>query len=212
METGWDEAIISTRQAELRYDYTRLTAPFSGRIANLETKVNNTPESGEAFCILVDDSKFEVKFPVLESEIKLLAVNQKITLKPYFMDSVNYTGTITEINPLIDENGMVNVKALVNNNDGKLVDGMNVKVFVKNYIPECLIVPKEAVVLRNNRQVIFSLRNDTMAYWNYVTTNLENSSSFTIIEGLNPGDTVITIGNINLAHDARIDFKFREEE
>ena len=42
METGYNEAGLSTQQAEIRYNYTRLLAPFTGRIANLETKANNS--------------------------------------------------------------------------------------------------------------------------------------------------------------------------
>ncbi len=212
MATGYDEAVLFTRQAEMRYNYTRLIAPFTGRIANLETKPNNSPKSGEPFCILMDDSRFEIIFPVMESEISRLSIGQEVTMKPYFMDSVYYKGTITEINPLINERGMVTIKALVNIRDRKLVDGMNVKVFIRNYVPGCLIVPKEAVVLRTNRQVVFSLLNDTLAKWNYVFTGLENSQSYSITEGLTPGDTVITIGNINLAHHARIDFELKEKK
>ena len=212
METGFNEAILSTEQAEMRYNYTKLYAPFTGRIANLETKPNNSPESGEPFCILMDDSRFEVIFPVMESEISRLSPGQEVTMKPFFMDSVYYKGTITEINPLIDEHGMVTIKAQVNNKDKKLVDGMNVKVFIRDKVPECLIVPKEAVVLRNNRQAIFTLFNDTLAKWNYVFTGLENSQSYSITSGILPGDTVITIGNVHLAHHARIDFKLIEEE
>jgi len=210
MQSGYSEAMLAMEQARLRYNYTRLIAPFTGRIASLETKPNNTPEPGKPFCLLIDDSKFEVKFPVMESEVSRLIRGQEITLKPFFLDSVYYRGTITEINPLIDENGMVQVLALVRNTDRKLVEGMNVKVFIRDKVPGCLIVPKEAVVLRNNRQVIFSLFNDTLAKWNYVTTGLENSTSYSIVDGLNPGDTVITVGNLNLAHEARIDFSFKE--
>ncbi len=212
METGYDEAGLANQQAEIRYNYTRLLAPFTGRIANLETKPNNTPKAGEPFCLLMDDSRFEIVFPVMESEIGRLSTGQEITMKPFFMDSVFYKGTIFEINPWINEHGMVQVKAVVNNEHHQLVDGMNVKVFIRDKIPACLIVPKEAVVLRNNRQVIFTLLNDTLAKWNYVTTGLENSNSYSIIEGLTPGDTVITIGNLNLAHEARIEFKLEEKQ
>lgn len=214
MKSGYNEALLSLEQAELRYNYTRLLAPFTGRIANLETKTNNTPKSGEPFCILIEDSRFDVLFPVMESEISRLTVGQEITMKPFFMDSIYYKGRITEINPLIDEHGMVRIKAEVANRGKELVDGMNVKVFIRDKVPGCLIVPKEAVVLRNNRQVIFSVLNDTLAKWNYIFTELENSQSYSIREGdgLVPGDTVITIGNLNLAHHARIDFEFIEEK
>jgi len=212
MEVGYNEAVLSAEQAEIKYNYTKLIAPFSGRIANLETKPNNSPKSGEPFCILMDDSRFEVIFPVMESEISRLATGQEITLKPFFLDSVYYPGVISEINPLIDEHGMVKVKAIVNDKNKRLIEGMNVKVFVRDKVPGCLIVPKEAVVLRNNKQVVFSLFNDTLAKWNYVFTELENSQSYSIKEGLTPGDTVITIGNVHLAHHARVDFELIEEE
>ncbi len=213
MVTGYNEAELSTQQAEMRYNYTRLLAPFSGIIANLDTKPNNSPKSGEPFCILMDDSHFEVVFPVMESEISRISMGQEVTLKPFFMDSVYYKGRIVEINPLIDEHGMVAIKAVVTNEDRKLVDGMNVKVFIRDKIPDCLIVPKEAVVLRNNRQAVFTVLNDTLANWKYIFTDLENSQSYSILEGLLlPGDTVITIGNINLAHHARIDFELLKKE
>lgn len=214
MKTGYNEAVLATKQADMRFNFTKLLAPFSGRIANLETKPNNSPKSGEPFCILMDDSRFEVLFPVMESEISRLATGQEVTLKPFFMDSVYYKGKITEINPMIDEHGMVTIKAQVSNKGRQLVDGMNVKVFIRDKVADCLIVPKEAVVLRNNRQVVFSLLNDTLAKWNYVFTGLENSQSYSITDGggLVPGDTVITIGNVHIAHHARIDFKLIEEE
>ena len=74
MVTGYNEAKLSLEQAQLKFEYTRLFAPFTGRIANLETKTDNSPKAGEPFCVLIDDSKFEVLFPVLESEINRISV------------------------------------------------------------------------------------------------------------------------------------------
>jgi multidrug efflux pump subunit AcrA (membrane-fusion protein) len=127
------------------------------------------------------------------------------------MDSTTFAGRISQINPLIDEHGNVTIKARVVNSSGRLVEGMNVKVLIRDKVPGGLIVPKEAVVLRNNQQVVFSLLNGR-SYWNYVESDLENSTSYTIRvvkEGiLKAGDTIITKGNLNLANDAELDFKF----
>ena len=214
MQTGFEEAELDYQQALIRYDYTRLVAPISGRIASLECKEQNFPAGDKPFCLIINDKEFEVVFTVMENEIGTLRVGQEVTIKPFAMDSVNYTGRIAEINPLIDEHGNVTVKARVPNSNGRLVEGMNVKALIRDKVPGGLIVPKEAVVLRNNQQVVFSLLKGR-SYWNYVKTDLENSTSYTINvvkEGiLKAGDTIITKGNLNLANDAELEFKFNSK-
>ena len=81
---------------------------------------------------------------------------------------------------------------------------MNVKVLLQRTLDKQLAIPKTALVLRTNRQVVFTLNNGK-AYWNYVSTGLENSTSFVITEGLQEGDTIIYDGNINLAHDTPVE-------
>lgn len=211
MQTGYDEAELAYQQALIRYEYTRLIAPVSGRLASLDCKEQNSPAAGKPFCLIINDKEFDVVFPVMENEIAGLRVGQEVTVKPFAMDSVSYIGRIAEINPLIDEHGNVTIKARVPNTNGRLVEGMNVKSLIRDKVPGGLIVPKEAVVLRNNQQVVFSLLNGR-SYWNYVESDLENSTSYTIrvVKAgiLKAGDTIITKGNLNLANDAELEFKF----
>ncbi len=211
MQTGFEEAELAYQQALIRFDYTRLVAPVSGRIASLECKEQNFPAGDKPFCLIINDKEFEVVFSVMENEVAALRSGQEVIVKPFAMDSVTYIGRVVEINPLIDEFGHVTIKARVPNSNGRLLEGMNVKALIRDKVPGGLIVPKEAVVLRNNQQVVFSLLNGR-SYWNYVETELENSSSYTIRvvkEGiLKVGDTIITKGNLNLANDAELEFKF----
>jgi RND family efflux transporter MFP subunit len=214
MQTGYEEAELAYQQALIRYDYTRLTAPVSGRVASLGCKVQNVPEGDKPFCLIINDKEFDVVFPVMENEIARLRVGQEVTVIPFAMDSAIYQGHISQINPMIDDHGNMTIKARVANSDGRLVEGMNVKALIRDKVPGGLIVPKEAVVLRNNQQVVFSLLNGR-SYWNYVESDLENSTSYTIrvIKSgiLKAGDTIITKGNLNLANDAELDFKFIEK-
>lgn len=212
LSSGFKSAELNLQKAKIDYKSTILRAPFSGRVADLETKVMNLPNSGEPFCRLIDDRNFEVVFPILESEIGRLKVGQAVSMRPFVEDSVFYNGKIIEINPIVDEHGLVIVKAIVPNSEGKLMQGMNVKVFIKDQVDDCLIVPKEAVVLRNNRQVVFTF-SEGKAMWNYVETVLENSVSYSVtkekdgMQEIFAGDTVITIGNLNLAHEAEVKFR-----
>ena len=144
----------------------------------------------------------DVEFSVIESELALLSTGDAVSVAPFSDPSKTSTGRITEINPMVDENGMVKVWASVDG--GKdLLDGMNVRVRVKRKVEEALAVPKSAVVLRSGRQVVFTLK-DGKAIWNYVATGLENLDQYTITEGLSAGDSVIITGNVNLAHEAPV--------
>jgi membrane fusion protein, multidrug efflux system len=80
---------------------------------------------------------------------------------------------------------------------------MNVKVYLKLPSGNKLAVPKEAVTLRSDRPVVFTLKNGA-AHWNYVKTGFENNSSIVIEEGISNGDTVIFKGNVHLAHGSEV--------
>ena len=101
---------------------------------------------------------------------------------PFINDSTLLQGRITQINPQVDESGMVKVKARFRNN-GRLIDGMNVKVVIRKPVPNRLVVPKEALVIRQGKDVIF-VRQDSLAIWKYVTVEAENSTSVAVKEGL----------------------------
>ncbi len=180
-----------------------LYAPFNGVVANLFSKEQNQPINGQAFCTIVDNAAPEVIFQMLENELPMISIGDKVVVSPFSVSDYNAMGKIVEINPVVDKNGMVRVKATVQSPANKLYDGMNVNVGVQKTLPNQLVIPKKALVLRSNKQVVFTF-HDGKAMWNYVKTGLENSTVFVVTEGLNEGDTVIFYGNINLAHEAPV--------
>ncbi|MDR1602293.1 MAG: efflux RND transporter periplasmic adaptor subunit [Tannerella sp.] len=199
---GYDQASAQYRLAVYEAENAALTAPFDGIVANLFARPLNVASTTDVFCTVIDPSSLEASFTVLESELPLLKTGDRVFVTPFSMPGVRTEGRITEINPMVDADGMVKVKASVVN-AGSLFEGMNVRVNVQRLLGRQLIVPKEAVVLRSGKQVVFTLA-DGKAFWNYVQTGLENAESYTIAEGLKEGDTVITGGNINLAHESPV--------
>lgn len=204
IKSGYEEVLSQRDLAEYNLLNSELRAPFSGIIANLEAKAKNRAVVGQTFCTIIDNSEFDAEFPVLETELKLVKENQKVRIMPFSLDSSVFEGYVAEINPLINENGMVRIKARIKNSGGKLFEGMNVKVFVGNAFPSHLVVPKQAVVIRQGKQVVFTVENGR-AKWNYVKTGFENSTEYTIEEGLEEGAPVIVSNNLNLGHDAEVE-------
>lgn len=206
-ESGWLAAKNAVENMQILYDQTSIEAPFSGTVANIQTKPGNYITSGEVFCTLIDQTNFEVYFSILEGELPFVNIGQEVEISHYANPGKKYKGRISEINPMVGENGLVEIKAAVKNTNGALIEGMHVKVFVNKPIGNVVVVPKEAVVLRSNREVVFTTENG-LAKWNYVEVLFENTTSYALKEGIEIGDTIIVSGNMNLAHDAKVNATF----
>lgn len=202
IRSGLNDAITALTIAEYNYNNTRIYSPTSGVVANLEAAKWNPSQNYKSLCTVIFDEVMEVEFPVIESEYTFISNGMPVGIIPFINDSSLISGRITQINPQVDENGMVKVKAGFRNN-GRLIDGMNVKVVIRKSVPDRLVVPKEALVIRQGKDVIF-VRQDSTAIWKYVTVEFENSTSLSIKEGLAEGDLVIISGNINLAHETTV--------
>lgn len=203
IKSGFLEAQNALENVQLLYEQTVLKAPFSGLVANIETQEGNYITTGDIFCTIIAQQQLEVSFSVLENELPFIRKNQGLVIRPFVDVNKKYSGFISEINPLIDKNGLIKIKATINNPNRFLFDGMHVKVLINQAVRDVIVIPKEALVLRSNREVVFTLKNG-VAKWNYVAIADENSNSYAIKEGLNLGDTIILSGNMNLSHDAKV--------
>lgn len=210
VKSGYDQSKAQYELAKYEEANATLTAPFDGVVANLFAKPHNIASTSEVFCTIVDAQGMETDFTVLESELPLLKNGDKVLITPYADATSSYEGNVSEINPLVDDKGIVKVRARVNGK-GKLFSGMNVRVSVQRSLGKQLVIPKSAVVLRSGKQVVFTLEKGT-AKWNYVHTGLENTESFIVSNrdeagvknGLSEGDIVIVTGNVNLADQAPV--------
>lgn len=212
--SGYSSALNAYAQAEYDYQGSILRSPFRGRVADV--KLKRYEESGsEPFCVLVDDSVLEVEFTVMESEYSFLEKGLKVKVVPFAAESRTYTGQITDINPLVGENGQISVRASIRN-DGALIDGMNVRVMVERTIPSMFVVPRSAVVIRDNLDVLFTCSDEGKAGWTYVNILYSNSTHLAVEANeergsvLNEGDRVIISGNLNLADESSVTIKEKE--
>ena len=203
VKSNYDNSVNQYALAGYNLNNSTLYAPFDGIVANLFSKVYNLPDASQPFCTIIDNLHPETDFKILENELPYIRVGDKISVSPFSANDYSCEGQIAEINPSVDRNGMVMVKAYIKNPQNRLYDGMNVKIFMQRSLGKQLVIPKEALLLRTNRKVVFTLKNER-AQWVYVQTGLENSSSYVVTEGLNAGDSIIYEGNINLAHEAPV--------
>lgn len=204
--SGYYSAKYQLQSAKTALEECNLYAPFSGRIANLDAR---SFQRTEKVCTLIDDSQFEVEFKILEAELEHIGKGQKVKVSSFVEDSVTYEGIITEINPLVDDKGLIKIMARMANKGDELMDGMNVRVVVEQRVQNMFVVPKDAVVERDGYHVIFRYE-DGHAVWTYVDIVYSNINSFAITgcqrkeTSIYEGDIVITSGNLNLADGTEV--------
>ncbi|MDR1755339.1 MAG: efflux RND transporter periplasmic adaptor subunit [Culturomica sp.] len=206
IRSGYNVAELNLENARNAVAACTLKAPFDGKVATITG--HPYERSGAEFCILVDDARLVAAFSVLETELDFVRKGNVVKVASFFSPENYVNGRITSVNPLVDNNGQVLVEAEIVNN-GTFVDGMNVKLLVEKVLPGQLVVPKSAVVMRDNYEVLFRYR-DGKAYWTYVHTVLDNSSEYVVTANtergadLAAGDLIIVSGNLNLGNETAV--------
>ncbi|MEM9985907.1 MAG: efflux RND transporter periplasmic adaptor subunit [Bacteroidota bacterium] len=203
LQSGYRQAQLDLEKASYQLSLTKLRAPFTGVVANLQAQPFQPSQDHRPLCLLQDLRPMEVRFSILETELGLLQTGNSLQIEPLAQLGQSYPARLLTINPHVNENGLVEIVAQVDQPGRQLLPGMNVRVRLRQAVPEQLIVPREAVVLRQGRPVVFVYRSDT-AYWNYVQPDLENSQFYTLSEGIQADEIVIISGNLNLAHLAPV--------
>ncbi len=209
IKSGYSSALLQKERAEQSIEDAKIVAPFSGKIASLSQRVSEY--SGDEFCTIIDDSSFDVDFSVLESELAFVEVGSPVKATTFAGEAAVASGRVSAINPIVESNGQVKIRATISKSKG-FMEGMNVKVLVENKLQNMLVVPKNAVVIRDNMDVLFTYNPDTKkAVWTYINILYGNSTSYAVEANLDrtaqlaSGDIVIVKGNLNLADGSEVE-------
>lgn len=204
--SGYNKALHNIRQTEYELSQTKVVAPFDGVVADVKARAFQRVNSGETICTLIDPNSFEVAFSMMEAEALQLTSGQPVQVRPMAKESRSYRAKITTINPQVDAQGLVRVKAsLLSSADTRLFEGQNVKVIIERRLPDQLVVPKNALSIRAGREVVFTCDETTgRARWHYVQSSHENDEEVVIESGLESGMLVIWDGHLHLSHDTKV--------
>ncbi|MBK8044660.1 MAG: efflux RND transporter periplasmic adaptor subunit [Haliscomenobacter sp.] len=177
-------------------------APINGVLADVRIAAGMRIRPGQELLRIYSDQDLYLEVKVLESDLPLLRPGLNCTVQPLADSSKTYRATLREINPVVDPNGMVAIRLQIER-PADLLLGMNATAEIRVPRQKGVVVPKEALVLRSARPVVFTLE-DGLAKWNYVTPGLDNGREVEILEGIQAGATVITSNNLQLSHDAPV--------
>lgn len=214
--SGLDQAEVSLQRAELAMANTEVRAPFAGRVADLRVVEGAYLGGGAEALTLAQMSPIKVEVNVGEAEIAFLDAGRTARVRFAGLPGENFTGRVESVNPLVDpDTRSARVTLVMNNADERIKPGMYAwaSLDARSY-PDRVIVPREALVERDRRPVVFMANSldeegNGVSEWRYVTPGHRNETHVEIVEtdetqGLRPGEIVLVDGHHTLAHQVRI--------
>lgn len=176
-----------------------VAAPRSGKVVKLNVIKGDAVEAGTPLLELADYGEVYAVARVFESQIGKIAKGMRArvyspVLKNAESDSkVDIVGS--EVNPL---SRTVDVWLRVGNPGERLKINMTVNVFfLADKEDESIVVPRQAVLGSGGERFVFVEEGN--AYTRTpVVTGIENDKWIEIVEGVAPGDVVVTQGNYQL--------------
>ncbi len=209
-----DEAVLDNARLQLKYCY--IYSPISGRTGSLIANEGNLIKANAdtAMVVINQIQPIYVTFSVPEqslSEIKNYMAAGKLKVQAYVSkeDSAPEEGTLSFVDNTVDlSTGTVKLKATFPNAQRKLWPGQFVSaVLTLTTRPNALLVPTAAVQTGQNGQYVFVVKGDNTVESRPVNTGI-TVNHYTVIEkGLNPGETVVTDGQVQLKPGAKVDIK-----
>ncbi len=174
---------------------TAILAPFDGVVGlrNVSEGAVVTPET--VITLLKDDAQLKLECAVPEKYATSINSSTTMTFNVRgSKDARSYSAQVYATDPELDPGSRtLRVRAHIANPQG-LLPGMFADVrLAMAEVPDALLVPTEAVVVDINGPKVF-VKNGTSAREVRITSGTRTRSNIRVVEGLQPGDTVLTTG------------------
>lgn len=113
---------------------TQVTAPFDGIVANVTAHAGQLAQVGDIVCRIISPKQMDVEFRIMEADLSRFTVGTRLQVVPVGDEHAVYDAKVTEVNPIVDEQGTVLLRALVTS-PHQLFDGMHVSVLLNTAQP-----------------------------------------------------------------------------
>ncbi|MBE0405199.1 efflux RND transporter periplasmic adaptor subunit [Halomonas citrativorans] len=198
-----DAAQAALDTAELDLEYTRITAPISGRIGRaMVTRGNLANADQSLLTTLVSIDPVHVYFEADEqaafaSQTMLVGdAPNRLTIELGGDPQRQFTGALDFIDNRLNPNtGTLQFRAVLANPDGHIRPGEFARVEMPvARLEQALLVDQKAVLTNQDRRYVYVIDESNLAERRQVTTGRQVAEQTVITEGLNAGDRVIVNG------------------
>ncbi len=221
-KTDFDTVEAKLKDAQAQVERTtaqiqqkQIRAPFSGRLGIRLLNVGDYVNSGDKLVTLQALDYLHIDFYVPEQYFPKLHVGQQVRFIVQAFEGRTFQATVSAINAKIDEDTRnILVRATFNNDAQELLPGMfaNMDVILDAEVA-VITVPQTAIsysLYGNSVFVVTASGEDNEAgdihtvERRYISVADRKGDQVAIVEGVEPGEMVVTSGQLKLNNGARV--------
>jgi membrane fusion protein (multidrug efflux system) len=193
-----------------------IRAPFSGQLGINQVNPGQYLNTGDVVTALQTLDPLYADFYLPQQDLALVNVGQKIQLTVDTYPDKKFDGMITTIQPMVDtSNRNVQVEATIPNPDALLKPGLFTQVTVHvNSQQQYVTLPHSALTFNSYGTIVYVVKRtepkagdhqpEGVVTQTFVTVGATRAEQIAIINGVKPGDEVVTSGQLKLKNGSHI--------
>ncbi|MFW5725235.1 MAG: efflux RND transporter periplasmic adaptor subunit, partial [Bacteroidota bacterium] len=181
-------------ELKVRIDLARVKAPFSGQLGMRNFSPGAFLSQGDMITRLVQNQKLKIDFTIPARYASLAKEGLTVqVISSAAGDTIN--ARIYAVDPVIDANTRsLRLRGVLENDRRRLVAGDFAQVIMQvEQNNEAILVPSESIISELNAQIVFVV-NQGKAKKTQVKIGTSTSGRVQILQGLQPGDTILITG------------------
>jgi len=186
---------------------TEIAAPFDGIIGLRYVSQGSYVSTDMLVATMQDIDPIKVEFSVPEKYVKQIKKGTGIKVM-VGNSKEEYQGLVYAVESRIDlATRTIKARAKIHNPKGDLIPGSFVRVDITlEQLPDAIVIPSESVIPELNGEKVFICVNGKVRSVP-VKTGIRTETSIQIVEGLNPQDTLILTGLLQLSDGKAVEIR-----
>lgn len=195
LEARRDAEQAAVKAAEARLAHTVIRAPFAGQLGLRRVSIGSIVDPSTVITTLDDTSQIKLDFDVPEVFLSRLELGLTVTARSAAWPELKFQGKVISIDTRVDPvSRTIIVRALLPNQQARLRPGMFLTVSLLKEDVRSLLIPEEAILPDRSKQYVLVVGADNLVERREVQTGRRRPGEVEILEGLDPGELVITEG------------------
>ncbi len=210
-----EQQIAELEKTRKASDTLTLFSPFRGIVQSVPVEQGKNVKIGDMLVEVADLSVVWVWAEFYENELSMLKVGQKFTITAKSYPGEKFEGTLSVINPFLDEmKRTAKVRIDIPNPDFKLQPGMYVNAELEMDMGEALTIPVSAVMPTGTRSVVFVDKGQGKLEPRVVQLGTKYADIYEVKTGLQENERVVASANFLIDAKSKVQGALRgfEEE
>jgi HlyD family secretion protein len=201
---------IQQKQADLTAaqataGYSTLRSPIAGVVTRRSLNPGDVADPATPVVEICDSHALDLSANIPAEDGVRIRTGMPVRVSATAAPGQTFAGRVISLGQVDPQSGLLAVRITVNNPGSVLKVGVFATAdIVLGANPRAIVVPKKAVVTREDKSVVFVVTPDNKAHEREVKLGVEQGTDVEIIRGVAVGDRVISLGQYELTDGAEV--------